>query len=39
MRPSSVSSAEAGRRLRISIDTGRPVDSELPKLPWARSET
>jgi len=35
--PSSVNSAEAGRRLRISVATGWPVVSELPKSPWARS--
>ena len=37
--PNSVSSADAGRRLVISVATGRPVDSELPKLPCARSLT
>src|SRR3954451_25017041 len=37
MRRSSVSSAEAGRRLRISVATGWPVVSELPKSPCERS--
>jgi len=37
--PNSVSSADAGSRLVISVATGRPVESELPKLPWARSLT
>ena len=35
--PNSVSSAEAGSREVISASTGRPVASELPRLPWARS--
>jgi hypothetical protein len=37
IRPSKVNSAEAGRRLRISVATGWPVVSELPKSPRARS--
>src|SRR5437588_2032976 len=37
--PSSVSSAEAGRRLRISVTTGWPVVSDWPRSPFARSPT
>jgi hypothetical protein len=36
-RPNNVSSADAGSRLAISVMTGRPVESELPRLPCARS--
>jgi hypothetical protein len=39
MRPSSVSSAEAGRRFLISAVTGWPVVSELPRSPRMRSST
>ena len=39
IRPSSVSSAEAGRRLRISVTTGWPVVSDWPRSPFARSPT
>ena len=37
IRPSSVSSAEAGRRVLISVATGWPVVSETPRSPRARS--
>jgi hypothetical protein len=36
MRPSRVSSAEAGRRVLISVATGWPVVSETPRSPRAR---
>ena len=39
IRPSSVSSAEAGSRVRISVATGWPVVSEVPRSPRARSST
>ena len=37
IRANRVSSAEAGRRVAISVTTGWPVLSELPRLPCARS--
>ena len=35
--PQSVSSSDAGRRVRISVRTGWPVESELPRSPCASS--
>ena len=38
-RPAKVSSSEAGRRVKISSVTGRPVAQEVPQSPRHMSET